>query len=397
MARRNHWPGAGRLSLVILTLMVTAVCARQGIARADSPASPWSAPAAIAVQLTNAAHISLVYTADGVAHALWESGGTVFYASRQPGCAWGAPIRVAVGTAPTMVTDGKGTLYAVFANQFMGNYDIFYVRRPAGAAWSLPVNVSRTSGYSGQPALTVGNDQSLHVSWTDGTPGYSTIYYGKWDGRFWITQPVPNARGQAPTLAAAPDRSLRMAWQDRMPAVEGSGAYDILLSDYTDNRWSLPINISDSADSQSLGAQVTTTSDGVAHLVWVERSQQVTYSYGRGVIWSRQQAVRVATAGTNGPRIAVEGGSFLHIAWDEGTTVRETSAPASPLIWPSSSTVASSGANLKDVTLTVTPQGRVAVGWVQALSAGKTDLYESLRTASPITTPRAWLPMFGQR
>jgi hypothetical protein len=386
-----------KMSFATLALVAAALLARQGIARADPATSPWSSPAAIAVQLVHAARPSLAYTSDGTAHAMWESGGLVFYASRSPGGTWTVPARVATGTAPMMVADSAGNLHAVLANEFMGNYDIFYVRR-RNSIWSLPVNVSRTSGYSGQPVIAVAADQSLHAAWADTTPGYSTVYYGKWDGRFWISQPVPNARGQAPALASSPDGSLYLVWQDRASGVGGtSGRYDVFLSEYAGGRWSLPINASDSPDSESLGAHVSTTSDGFAHLVWVEQDRQVTYCYGRGTHWSEPQPVQVVSGVARGPSIITAGNNFLHIAWDEGVTIRATSAPASPPHWPSPSTVASAMANLKDVTLALTSQGRVAVGWVQAWNSGAIDLYESSQVDAAPTAPRIWLPLLRKR
>ncbi len=375
MARQNSW-------LVVLGLLAATVVgsvARCEAAETDTSIWPWSTPSVVVTQLANAAHPALAYSASGTAHAVWETSGAVMYSSRSPGQGWSAPVRLAAGMTPGLVTDSAGGLHVVFANQFMGNYEIYYVRRQTGT-WSLPVNVSRTSGASGHPAIAVGDDGSLHIAWTDNTPGYNTIYCGKWDGRFWITQPVQNARGQAPALAVAQDRSLYLAWQEQIyPGADPPTPYEIFLSQYIGGRWSLPVNISDSPDSQSLGVGVTASSESVAHLVWIEQGRKVNYAYGRGTTWSPVRPVWQATASASAPAILAERSNLLYIAWDEGAAVRVTSAPPGTSDWPTPNTPATTGGAAREVTLALLPQGGAALGWVQA-NLGNQAIYESWQT-----------------
>jgi hypothetical protein len=294
-----------------------------------------------------------------------------------------------------MIADDSGDLHAVFANQFMERWEIYYVRRHKDR-WSLPVNVSQTSGYSGYPVLVQAKDKVLHVAWMDNTPGYWTIYHGALDASrdssFWSSLPVPHARGQAPSIAASPSGSIFLAWQDRVPGDQSpSGTFDVFLTELTDNVWTLPVNVSDSPDVESLGVSITATWDGVVHMTWVDQGRQVRYSYGRGWTWSVPQTVWTADTMAHGPSIVAEYGSILHVAWDQGNTIWAIRAPARPPSWPQPSLVASPAGVLQDLTLALMPGGGIAMGWVQASSPGDVSVYQSWRGTTSFR--RAWLPL----
>jgi hypothetical protein len=299
---------------------------------------------------------------------------------------------VATGSDPAVVADGQGNLHLVFTNQFMGNYEIYYATRESGN-WLLPVNVSHTSGYSAQPSLAMASNGTLYATWADNTPGHWVIYYGTWDNRFWSSQPVPNARGQVPALALAPDGTLYLAWQDRISYGDSwTGAFDIFLSQAVGCKWLLPMNISDSADAESLGVALTTTSDSVAHLVWVEQDSQVSYSYGQGFNWSVPQIVATAQAFAHGPRIVTERGALLHVVWDEGDKVRATVSALGAAAWPTPELVARPAGSLRDVALAPVPDGGIAVGWVQAAAPGDVSIYEARQESAFIQ--HLWLPLW---
>jgi hypothetical protein len=207
---------------------------------------------------------------------------------------------------------------------------------------------------------------------------------------------VPNARGQAPTSAASLDGAIYLAWQDRIPRGDsGEGTYEILLSKLVDKKWSLPVNISDRADAESLGPHLAITRGGLVHLTWVNQGREVSYSYGRDFYWSSPQRVWLTTGSARGAHIVAEQDALLHIAWDEGDVVRVTSAPVTSSSWPKGELFPAPGSNLKDVTLALIPSGGIALGWVQASEPGNMSIYESWH--APAFTHRAWLPMLTNR
>jgi hypothetical protein len=377
--------------LAMLGLTAALVGARPLPVLAETDTTPWAGPTAIATGLTQAARPVLAYTPDGVGHAVWESDGKLYYATQAPDGRWSAARRIAYGMSPVLAVNEAGWLHALFTNKFMGNYEIYHISL-VGGVWSLPVNVSHTSGLSAYPALAAGHDQKLYAAWMDNSPGYWTIYVGTWNSEYWSSQPAPNARGQAPALSASTGGIVYLAWQDRVPTPDNpSGSFEIFLSESGGANWSLPVNISDSLNTESIGTSLTTTADELAQLTWVEGDHEVRYCYGHRLSWSLPQTVATAAAVARGPRIVAERGMLLHIAWDEGDSVRVTAAIPAPPTWPKPTVVTALDGDLRDVSLAVLPASGIAVGWVQALEPGDMGVYESQQ--SPKLRLRCWLPL----
>jgi len=374
-----------------LALITVAVVTRPASSASEAPEAAWSVPMPIATRLVQAALPSLAYTPDGTAHAIWESNGGLYYAYQTPNRPWSKSVRVAAGLSPSMVVDKAGNLEAVFANQFAGNYEIYHIRR-RGGKWSLPVNVSHTSGYSGRPVLAAAEDGTLHAAWMDNTPGFWIIYYGTWAGTFWSSQPVPNARGQAPSLAASPAGTIFLAWQDKVPTkANPNGEYDVLVSELTAGIWTLPSNVSDSPGVDSLGVSVTAPQDEAAHTTWVEQSERIQYSYGRDIYWSEPQLVCQVSSPAHTPRIIADTRGYLNIAWDQTETIWMTRANPWPAGWPTPIIVASLTGSLRDVTMALPPAGGPTIGWVQASGPGEYGVYSAWQGSAVVQ--RVWLPV----
>jgi hypothetical protein len=384
--RSRRW----RSGLVALVLASIAALARPAPIHADAGSAPWVSPTAVATGLRDALWPSLAFTFDGVEHAAWETEGQIYYAAQWPGREWNSPQRIASGMSPTLVVDDRGRLHALFANQFMGNYEI-YDSALSNGTWSLPVNVSHTSGFSAFPTATAGSGGALYVAWMDNSPGYWTIYVGEWHGTYWSNRPIANARGQGPTLGYSPDGALYLAWQDRVPtATDPTGTFHIFLSQRRGDSWTLPIDLSARPQVESIGANLTTTSDGFAHLTWVDGGQEVRYGFGQEAYWPDPVTVTRAVTLARGPRILSERSERLHIAWDEGDMVRVASATPATLNWPKPSVIPAALGTLRSVALTMGPRNEVSLGWIQTLQPSDIDIYESWQDSG--ASPVIWLP-----
>ncbi len=367
---------------------VTQVAAAAAIEAAVT--SPWSAPATIATSPSRLADPSVAYTADGMAHAVWEAGGEIFYAERAPGDGWGQATRLARGITPVLAADAGDNLHVLFANEIDGNYDIYYMARTNGAWW-LPNNVSRTDRLSADPKLVIASNGVLHAAWVDNTPGYEIIYHGRFWDKVWSSMPVDGARGQGPDITVAPDGVVYLGWQDRRKNDDGSdGAFDIWVTEGEDNRWSFALNVSDTRGVDSLGISLALSANGMAQATWIEAGQAIHYSYGRDTQWSRTLLVSAATGAARRARIVVERGALLHVAWQDATTVRATYAPVASAIWPKAAVVGPLEGAVDDITLALVPAGGVAIAWVQTSGDGQ-RVSESLRP-SPFSL-RVWLPL----
>lgn len=360
----------------------------------DVPASAiiaghWDAPALVASGLSEAAQPMLAHTSDGIAHALWESNGNIFYAFRAPGQQWSQAQRIASGIEPVLAIDSQDQLHALFANQFLENYEIYHVVYNAGE-WTLPINIAHTSGVSTRPALAAGSHGELHATWMDNSPGYSIVYTATWAGGFWTNQPVPSGRGESPAIAVTPGETVFLAWQDRVPTPDNpTGNYSIFLSEQRGDGWSLPINISDRERVDATDVSLTATADGLAHLVWVEGDQTLRYDFGQGLYWPEPRTIAQATM-LSEPSILAEG-DFLHMAWDEKDTLRALSVPKTPPTWPKPDTVVAQGESLKDVGLAAAQTGGVTLIWVQTTQSNGVSIYES-HYEGP-TRRSIWLPI----
>jgi hypothetical protein len=357
----------------------------------NASAAPWSAPTTIAGTLDNAEHSMVAITGDGASHAIWETDNRLYSAHQGPAGAWSAPEEVAYGFAPYMIAENNGTLHVAFVNSFMGNFETYYVVR-RGGKWSLPVNMSHTDGYSARPKLALAPDGVLHATWMDSTPGYWTTYHATWTAPFWSTRPIPSGRGEAPSIAVAQDGTVYTVWQDQVSRDGATlGDYEVFLAELQDGTWTPPLNISDSRNANTLGADVTVTADSFAHIVWIEGDKQVRYSYGQATSWSAPTTIASATGYANGVRIATESGKFLHVAWDEEYEVRATAAPERTQHWPDSYLVIESNDLLRDVCLARNPLGGVGLSWSQTSETGSSKIFASQR--EPMQAHRMWLPL----
>ncbi len=381
------------ISLMAFGLAAIIVFTRALPAQANPDGTPWTSPKPIATGLLEASRPVLVSTGDGLQHAAWESEGKIYYATQTAGQGWSSPKSVATGISPVMVVDNLGYLHIFFANQFVGNYEIYEVSTLQGTDWSSPVNISHTSGFSAFPAAAVGANGALYVAWMDNSPGYWTIYMGTWKGTYWSSRPVPNARGQAPVLAATPDGTLYLAWQDRVPDADNptGGPFDIFLSEHNGVAWSLPVNISDRSSTESIGAHLTTTPNGLAHLTWVDDDQEVRYCLGQGSHWTYPVTVASAATLARGPHILAERGVQIHIAWDEGDMIRATTAPPGAVVWPKPLVITAPIGDLRDVSLSFGAANGIALSWVQTHQPRDVGIYQSLQASKFID--RAWLPI----
>ncbi len=362
----------------------------------NATSTPWGTPELVITGLTDAARPALADTGDGTTHALWESGGNVFWATRAPGQGWSQAQRIASGSEPTLAVDSAGHLHVLFTKQFLDNYEIYHVMYKEGT-WTLPINVSRTSGVSTKPALAAGKDGRLYATWMDDTPGYSIIYSAKWSysarwpNGFWRNQPIPYGRGQFPAIAVTQDETIFLAWQDLVPTIDNpTGFSNIFLSEWQKDSWSLPINISDCEDVDAKEVSITTTADGLAHLVWIEDTRSIRYGFGQGRSWPLPRTVTTAAVLARGPRIATVDGYFLHIAWDEAAILRATSAPGRSAIWPTPIAVTTLQGTFKDVGLNITLENEMTLSWVQISQTGETSIYES--RCERLIPNRIWLP-----
>jgi hypothetical protein len=130
---------------------------------------------------------SLSIDSSGNLHVAWQDdtpGNNEIYYSRSTdgGSSWTTAKRLTwtTGTSqePSLGIDSSGKIELVWAEDVSGNFEVYHKESTdGGVTWSTTKNLSATSGISNSPVIKAGSSGSLHVFWSDGTPGNAEIYY----------------------------------------------------------------------------------------------------------------------------------------------------------------------------------------------------------------------------
>jgi BNR repeat-like domain len=139
--------------------------------------SGWSLYPAIAADSTN--HIHVVWHDDTpdnqeIYHKKSTDGGTTWDAARR--LTWTSGWSY----FPVMAIDSNNRIHLAWHDDTPGNSEIYYQSSPdGGTTWSGAQRLTWMSGSSVYPALAAGSNGTLHLVWSDGTPGNYAIYYKK--------------------------------------------------------------------------------------------------------------------------------------------------------------------------------------------------------------------------
>ncbi len=250
------------IRLLVLASLLLAPLATLQVAAETVPAAISVSASGIPIDPTGIEGAeTLVNPVDGSRHVVWSdpADGTLWHTARVGLGGWTTPERVAAGSEFDAEFSQTGALHVVFAHDF-DNWDIFHAFKSYGAmAWELPTPVSRTDGESRYPKISI-DGKTIHATWTDKTPGYWTVYYGKYTSDqvvaaaavgirnatlqplvvtptdIWSSVPVPNGNyGLVPVIMARYG-DVFVGWE--------SGREVYLTGKHGDAQWQLPFEVS---------------------------------------------------------------------------------------------------------------------------------------------------------
>jgi hypothetical protein len=79
-----------------------------------------------------------------------------------------------------IAVDSGDTVHIAWSDQTPGNHEIYYKRSTdGGIAWSAVQRLTWTSGDSYRPSMGIDLNNTIHIIWNDYTPGNFEIYYKK--------------------------------------------------------------------------------------------------------------------------------------------------------------------------------------------------------------------------
>ncbi|MBI4295413.1 MAG: hypothetical protein HY669_04520 [Chloroflexi bacterium] len=200
----------------------------------------WSTPENISNNEGLSSNPSLTIDTEDTLHLAWEddTGGNsdILYTYKRKGDDWSDSENVSRNTGsstnPRILSDAQGNLHLAWNDDTPGNWDIYYASRPRGGLWSKAENVSRTKGASGFPALALDSKGTLHLAWHDDTPGNFEVYHTtRPQGKTWAKPVnVSNSKGDSADVTMAIDRkdTVHLAWTDNTP-----GNWDIFYTALT--------------------------------------------------------------------------------------------------------------------------------------------------------------------
>jgi hypothetical protein len=323
----------------------------------------------------------------GCVHVLYEADKTIWHLMQDQG-QWTTPARVTAGRQPAAIAVGE-VLHVVFANEFAGNVEICHAQWRDGV-WSLPRTLSFTSGASVFPRIAAGPDGSLHIVWTDDTPGYSVIYYGRQVGTFWVNRPVSNGRGESPALAIDSQGLVHVAWQDRQPS---SGPWQAYYLHGDGRTWSLPENISASKEHDATGVRTVVDHDDSAYVIWCEQAvdqSKVLLSFRSGDRWTAPETLAPSLVDLRAMDVALAAHGTLHLAYATSHRVYHRYRGPGSLLSPIE-LVAEERYDVLDLALCLDPnEGDVHLVWVVGQQQGNMLSYAHRGPALPY---RRFLPL----
>jgi len=245
--------------------------------------------------------------------------------------------------------DQNGTIHIVWKDKTNFSnageeYDVFYKKKPMDGTWTITEVVStESSGRCGCPSLAVDKNNTVHVTWPDGT--YDTgfgidydIFYKKkpMDGTWTITEVVTteSSRSSLKTSVAI-DRfdTVHVVWEEETDFGDSGNDYDIFYKNKPQGgNWTEAELVSTESTRDSLSPSfLTVDNDGTLHLAWVDRTNylesggdyDIFYkNKPQGDNWTISEVVSTESKNyCNWPTLAVDQNDTIHIVWSDESDI----------------------------------------------------------------------------
>ncbi|MFC1993708.1 hypothetical protein ACFLVI_00415 [Chloroflexota bacterium] len=191
---------------------------------------------------------------------------------------------------------------------------------PIEESWSSPQILSQNDGDSQEPALAIGNDNTLHLTWSSDTTGNLDVFYraktsdGEWSAPVNLSHNA--GESQAPDITVDSKGTVHLVWHDYT-----SGNHEIIYTSLPkDGSWTTPVNVSSNSGSSGVASLAIDGNDKI-HLVWNDDTGghwEILYA-AKPVDGTWTKAINVSgTAGDSGePAIAIDGEDNVHLAWHD--------------------------------------------------------------------------------
>lgn len=149
--------------------------------------STWSVPKRLTWTANNTCYLTAAADSKIGLYIAWDEGATsnheiYFKNSTNGGTAWLPPKRMTwnagLSWVPNITADGSTGIYLVWIDQPAGDFEIFFkCSTDSGTNWDKPVRLTWSIGGSWNPVVATDSGNTVHVFWSDGSPGNYEIFY----------------------------------------------------------------------------------------------------------------------------------------------------------------------------------------------------------------------------
>lgn len=227
---------------------------------------------------------------------------------------------------PAVAADSSNKIHVVWADNSQGHYEVYYKKSTDGGdTWSTNKKLSQLSGVNQYPDLAVAPSGDLYVAWMSDAPGNFEIYYRKSTngGDTWsATQRLTWNTGEStsPAILAGGSGTLHVVWSDSTP---GNSEIYYKKSTTGGNTWSTVKKLTTN-EGQSLSPRICADANGYLHLVWFDLtpgSPEIYYrrSTDKGATWTTAERLCWNTGTSQDPDIAAFGSGNYHVVWSDST------------------------------------------------------------------------------
>ena len=213
---------------------------------------------------------------------------------------------------PAVAVDTTGSVHVAWSDYTPGNPEIYYKKSgDGGATWGAAKRLTWTSGDSFAPAMAMDSGDAIHVVWYDNTPGNNEIYYKKSadGGATWgaVTRLTWNSGDSVfPVIAVDGSDRVHVLWSDDTP-----GNSDIYYRKSPDggSTWGAVTRLTWTSGS-SLTPAVATGSGNAVHIAWIDDTPGNPELYYRrsgdgGATWNVVQRLIWTSGKSYSPALAV--------------------------------------------------------------------------------------------
>lgn len=279
-------------------------------------------------------------------YAVWEESHDginriIFAKSTDRGNTFSKPANLTSGIRVDSETPSIGAIgnnvYIVWTDNSLGNFDIFFIKSTDGGnTFSKPLNLSNDPGLSYLPRIATAGKNSVYVVWTDNSLGnYNILFSRSSNAGASFDKPIilSNLKGVSnfPSITTYDNNSVYVVWShknntdfDPSNTENQTQTYDIFFTKSLDRgtTFSKPVNLSDDPGN-SQGPAVAVSEKGIVYVVWTDNSVGTyetffTKSLDRGNTFSKVSVISSNVARSISPSISAYGNN-TYVVWSDNT------------------------------------------------------------------------------